>query len=287
MANFNDQIRKRFDDIIENRIREIELPWDFISKTSNPLMPGACLLLCGTPGASKSFMLLQALQYWNKHDIKACVYELEEDRIFHMTRYLAQVVEQPKLTNYGWIRDNPEDATKIIHDNEAILAASQTFMHESPHLPPTMGELGKWVLSQAKDGYRVICIDPITIAATESAQSWIEERQFLQQIGRACSKYQCSVVLVTHPKTDIDSKPNLNKLAGSAAYPRFCQTVYWLEYHDDIKKNVRSMVGTTEREFNRTLHVMKARNGIGQGFKVAFDFSSDNLCLHELGLIVN
>ena len=47
------------------------------------------------------------------------------------------------------------------------------------------------------------------------------------------------------------------------------------------------MVGTLDREFNRTLHVMKARNGIGTGYKVAFEFSSDNLCLHELGLIVS
>ena len=37
---------------------------------------------------------------------------------------------------------------------------------------------------------------------------------------------------------------------------------------------------------NRTLHILKARNGRGQGCKIAFNFDPNSLLLDEYGLIV-
>jgi hypothetical protein len=36
---------------------------------------------------------------------------------------------------------------------------------------------------------------------------------------------------------------------------------------------------------NRTLHILKSRNGTGQGKKLAFEFCGNSLTLKELGLI--
>ena len=78
----------------------------------------------------------------------------------------------------------------------------------------------------------------------------------------------------------------MTQLAGGAAYQRFAQTILWLESHADKTSKVKTSYGTTEIEHNRTAHLLKARNGKGQGVKLAFNFSSDSLTLQEEGIII-
>ena len=133
-------------------------------------------------------------------------------------------------------------------------------------------------------GYRIICIDPVT-AAAQTNKPWITDNQFLQQIKRTATDHQCSVVLVTHP-TKAVSLPDMASLAGGAAYSRFAQTILWLEAHDTKKAKIKTPCGTEQQEINRTLHILKARNGKGHGLKLAFDFDSQTLKLIECGLII-
>ena len=78
----------------------------------------------------------------------------------------------------------------------------------------------------------------------------------------------------------------MNQLAGGAAYSRFSQTILWLESHNEKASRVKTTCGTTEMDHNRTLHILKARNGKGQGVKVACNFESESLTLSEQGIIV-
>lgn len=104
-------------------------------------------------------------------------------------------------------------------------------------------------------------------------------------IKRSATDYRCSVVLVTHPVKAV-SFPDVTQLAGGAAYQRFAQTILWLESHPEKTNQVKTDCGTTEIEHNRTLHLLKARNGRGQGVRLAFSFRSESLTLREEGIIV-
>ena len=79
----------------------------------------------------------------------------------------------------------------------------------------------------------------------------------------------------------------MDSLAGGASYSRFAQTILWLEHHPEPKSsNVKMTLGTIKQDYNRTLHILKARNGIGQGVRIACDFQGTSLELNELGIIV-
>lgn len=56
--------------------------------------------------------------------------------------------------------------------------------------------------------------------------------------------------------------------------------------HEEKTSKVRTCCGTDEISHNRTLYILKARNGKGGGYKLAFDFDNESLTLKELRLIV-
>ena len=79
--------------------------------------------------------------------------------------------------------------------------------------------------------------------------------------------------------------PDMTALAGSAAYSRFAQTIFWLHSHEPKTSKVKTACGVLDTVHNRTVHILKARNGRGSGMQFAADFVSENLTLNEFGLI--
>jgi hypothetical protein len=255
-----------------------------LSSISNALLPGTVTLLCGSPGASKSFMLLEALAHWMDTDIRGCVFELEEDKDYHLLRALAQRSGLSGMTSPDWIRKNQQEVRKAFEQHNSFLDELARHLTETPDAQPTLEQIARWTGQQAKAGYRLICIDPIT-AAAQTNKPWIEDNAFLQSIKRIAVAYGTSIVLVTHPKQSFE-RPDMNALAGGSAYSRFAQTILWLENHSEPKINkLRMSYDTIEQEYNRTLHILKARNGTGQ-CRLACNFDPETLCLKELGIIV-
>ena len=78
-------------------------------------------LLCGDPGSTKSFFLLEALAYWYEQGVKIAVFELEEDRGYHLYRTLAQRQEKGDLFNPDWVKDNPEFSRKAFFEHREFL----------------------------------------------------------------------------------------------------------------------------------------------------------------------
>ena len=107
----------------------------------------------------------------------------------------------------------------------------------------------------------------------------------MQRVKRAATTGGASLLLITHPSKTMNM-PELTALAGSAAFARFAQTILWLQNHQPQKSNVTTACGTDTKEHNRTLHILKARNGKGHGMAVACEFVKENLTLKDLGLIV-
>jgi 5S rRNA maturation endonuclease (ribonuclease M5) len=273
----------RIEDIAEGRYQSIDLPLAQTSKLSNAIIPGTITLLCGSPGASKSLLLLQMMSFWTDAGIKAYVYELEEDRTFHLMRAMAQRAGCSGLTDPKWIERNAERARYYAEEQGDFLELLGRRIWASPETQQTHEQLIRWAEDRAKAGCRIICVDPIT-AAAQSSKPWIQDNSFLQSMKKIAGDYACSIVLVTHPKQTASS-PDMNQLAGGQAFSRFAQTILWLEAHEDKQSTVNTACGRIEETHNRTLHILKARNGRGQGAHIACLFDK-NLLLEELGLII-
>lgn len=274
------------EDIIAGRHIAVKWPWLRLGGLTKALIPGTITLLCGNVGASKSFMFLQAAVFWFLAGIKIALFELEEDRTYHLRRCLAQITNTSSLTDSDWIADNPDIGRKLYAENTPFLDSFGACIHTMPEAQITMGQMINWIKGKADLGCRVIAIDPVTAIASEGKNIWDADNDFLHSVKGIAVEYKCSVVFVTHPVKTV-SLPDVGQLAGGAAYSRFCQTILWLESHSEIKSSkVRTPCGTIEREYNRTLHILKARNGIGQGARLAYNFASDSLTLTESGIII-
>jgi hypothetical protein len=278
------ELQQRLDDIKSGRYTLIDWPWESLSFLTKSLLPGTVTLLVGNPGASKSFMALQAFSYWNETGLRSSLYEVEEDKVFHLTRALAQKAGESGLTDIIWQRDNGEKAAQLMTENQPFIDSFGRVLYASPDAQPTLTQLAEWVEAKAKTGCRIIGIDPITAAAREG-DVWIADSRFLQSIKRTATDYHCSIVLVTHPIKAV-SFPDLSQIAGSAAYQRFSQTILWLESHDEKESQVKTAFGTAPANHNRTVHILKARNGKGMGKRLAYQFDGANLSLNELGFVI-
>ena len=129
-----------------------------------------------------------------------------------------------------------------------------------------------------------MCIDPIT-AAGRTAQPWISDLAFLKSVKKTAVGYGCSVVLITHPQHGV-TEPSRENLAGSAAYERFTDTILTVHGHDAKESQIQTDCGRTTAEHNRTVRIEKARNGKGNGCRLAFQFDGTSLQMKELGLIL-
>lgn len=101
---FASGVSERIELMIAGKLESVEMPWSGLTKLGNAIVPGTVTLLCGSPGASKSFMLLQALCFWLDSGYKAAVYMLEEDREFHLMRALAQRSGIADITRHDWVK---------------------------------------------------------------------------------------------------------------------------------------------------------------------------------------
>jgi len=281
--NITGEVQQRVADIASGRWSSIPWPWDCLSSLTRSFQPGTLVLVSGSPGASKSFMTLQAFVYWHEQGLRVALYELEKDKIYWVFRVLAQKTANADLTDDKWVKENSEAAREMCSEHSEFLNGFGRVLFTSPETQPTLVQLAEWVEERAKAGNRIIGIDPVTLAA-RTAEPWVDDSRFLQSIERSVREHGCSVVLVTHPVKAV-SFPDMSQIAGSAAYQRVVDTILWLESHDEKSSKIRMSVGTTEELHDRTLYILKSRYK-GMGMRLAYQFDSASLTLSELGFIV-
>lgn len=269
-------------DSIEQRRQIIRMPWGVTGRLTAALQPGTVTILCGTPGASKSFAALELLAY--VQDDHPAYFALEDSKAFHLMRCLAQRTETPGLTNPDWIESNPSIATAAHKENSDWLSRLGRSIDADGGGAVHYDTLAAWSLRKARSGCKLLIIDPITAIQHKTRQSWTEDNDFLQRLKRTAVDYGAAVVLVTHP-SKMQGMPGLEGLAGGATFSRFAQSIVWLEAHEHRKSDVRYTCGTTPTTHNRTLHILKCRLGQGQGLRIACTFT-DTLRLIEHGIVV-
>lgn len=272
---------QRLRDMRDGRWVPAPLPWRQLHALTRALLPGTLTLLCGAPGSSKSLMTLDMCRHWLSEMTPFSLYALEEDATFHLHRALAQHTERAELLNERALND---DLIAEAVRNKNFMDQLAGHIFEAPRQTPTLEELAKWVRSRAEHGDRVIVIDPLSVAQPEQKQ-WIADQMFIMNLKSTLRDYPVSVVLIMHPKKG-PSEIDLDSLSGGAAYQRLAQTVLWLEHTKDLIGKFRGRAAEVECHYNRLVHVLKARNALGQGAIVGYEFSKNSLRFTECGVLV-
>lgn len=278
-------LNKRVNLIKDGKYVEISFSFKALTKITKALYPGTVTLFCGAPGSCKSLFLLQQLNHWHDSNVPACILAIEGDMEHHMMRALAQATLTTGLTEIEWIEANPEETKTLLNDNQDFIDEFAQTIHLPNKKKFNLDTTVEWVIERCEEGKRVIVIDPVTKIPNGASQGWTAEANFINHMEEIATKYGVSIILVTHPKNGLSSKPNMEALAGSAAYSRFSHTILWLEAHGDITGMVQTIAGPDSTTYNRTLHCLKARNGDGQGVADALNFSIEGLLMTECGPI--
>lgn len=280
-----EELGGRLEEIIAGKWRNVEWPWPQLTHGARALLPGTITLVPGDPGAGKSFLVLEAAWFWHMIGCRVAVFELEEDRTYHLQRALAQMADCADLTDDEWIKLHPQDARTAFTDNKDLLETFGRRVWEAPDREVTLPELTAWVEERCAEGCDVLVIDPITAAKTGESR-WLEDNKFIYDTKTILRKYGARLVLVTHPKESA-GKGKPGTLAGGKAYERFSQSVLWLKRHDKLKKEqVERPVGRSQVTFDREVQIRKARNGKAAGKNIAFVFNPITLRFEEQGLVV-
>ena len=267
-------------DSINERRKIYKLPWANTSRLTNALQPGTVTILCGNPGASKSFAALEVLA-GIQH---SSYYALEDSQAFHLTRMLAQKTGLPGLTDPDWILQNPSIAEAAHAENAEWLRRMGRELDADGGGQVVYSRLLGWATRKARAGSKVLIIDPVTAVQHQTRQTWTEDNDFMQRLKRIGNDHGAAVLLVTHP-AKLMITPGMEGLAGGAAFSRFAQTILWLEAHDWKTSMVRYCTGTMKTPHNRTIHILKARLGKGNAKRIAATFN-DSLMLLEHAPIV-
>lgn len=262
--------------------------WNLLSKMTKALMPGSVTMLCGDPGATKSFMILEAASVWIETGQKWCIYQLEEDASFHMKRALAQRVGEGRITDHEWIEENLSVLNDLRADNAVWEREFLKHMTAAPDGDLDLDGLADWIEAKSREGYEIVVADPIT-AVDNGRNPWEGERKFLLRVKRAARRWGSRIILVTHPTKTTKREFGSHSMAGSTNYARFTQTILWMErMPEDASVYVR---GQTAASFpisvvaNRVVHLLKTRNSVGAGMKIAFYFDPRTLRFTELGIV--
>jgi KaiC/GvpD/RAD55 family RecA-like ATPase len=273
--------------VIDGRIESIRIPcWPSLSRSVHPFLPGNLSVLCGDPGTSKSFFVLQAMHALHLAGVGVWYYALEGSRKDHAMRLLAQISGQPGMADTDWLKANPSTAQQIIDANRDALSEFGERVDTSPNDPVDHDRLLRWTEERCIAGARVLCIDPVTAASAER-EPWVADQKFVTAVRKVLDKHGASMMVVTHPKNGSKGVPGMETLAGGAAWSRFTDSVLWLTRHeDDNAVQVRNPFGGCDTVMaNRTIFVCKARHARGAGYRLGYWFDPKSLTFKELGVV--
>jgi hypothetical protein len=275
-------LKERFDAIASGKMRVLKSPWAMIDADVRLNLPGTLNVLCGDPGSAKSFFTLQLFMFAMASKERACIYELEETKAWHMARALAQLSGEPRVTDMVYVQENADRVAILRERWQAELETLGGSMVCPDGHAVCPDEVIQWADRECKAGARIIGIDPIT-ALLPSSKPWIDDQNTMTHLRRIVDRYHASVWIVTHPKKGRKLEISMDVMAGGAAMSRFANNVLWLERTDKPESHV--LYGGTTVEADRILHVCKCRDGLAAGRKLSMTLRRDNLTFVEHGWI--
>ncbi|MCL5280390.1 MAG: hypothetical protein M1376_10845 [Planctomycetes bacterium] len=287
-SNLSEGLRERFDQIIAGTWYSLAFPFVLLSKLSKALLPQNVCIIAGRAGAVKSFILLWTLLHWFLEGVRFAYLGLEEDRTFLNWRLVAILEKNGRLLDDEWVKAHADEARAAYERQKHILDRFGRSVWEKPGEQVDLPWVADWIRGRARDGYRVIVADPITVCRP-SFKPYIADHEFVSSVEFTVSTCNASVLLVTHCgkgslALDMDS------IAGGAAYQRLCQCLLLLERHKPPKEvtmiNPEIDVGRFSCKIDETIHICKSRKGKGTGLSIGCKIDWDRMEFAEQGVIV-
>jgi len=291
----DDHFHSHLKDIYEGKFRAEPLPFPTLNRMCKAFVPGTVVVIGGSPGATKSFFVLDVLQTMHTaiNKVPVAVFELEDDTSFHMRRVIAQRCQRHELSDLDWILAHKDEMETIYNSERGFIKSFGARIWDAPDKRVYYKDLVDWVKARCEDGTRIIVIDPITAVSYEGQQH-VEDLKFIFDVKTLVRKHGATLVMVTHPRKQPPSKgkpsrPTLDDLAGGTAFQRFTHTVLWFQYLDKEQSESCEVLGEgiSPKWINRVVTIMKARNGRGAGKGVGFTFNANTFRFEEKGLIVS
>ena len=287
-----DGVFQQVEDEIEGRRFNIEFNNCFYLNKKLLFMPGTVTVLCGSPGASKSFFVLEAVWRWYFQGISCSCLMIEKGADYHRRRAVAQMAGKADLQNYQWCKQHPDEARDLMAQYQPTLDK----FHEARLIQaPMVGQrltrefLMRWLEAEVAAGRLIVVIDPISKLMGGSERNFEQEEMIdsMQQIARASG---LRILMVTHPRAGKPGQavtPHLDNMQGSKAFERFTDGALWLQYHKQDNATVSIPTGRADVKFNRTMHCLKVRDAAGTGDRIAFYQEPWTLCHAEQGELVS
>jgi KaiC/GvpD/RAD55 family RecA-like ATPase len=285
-------LHARIEAAIAGKLVATPFPWASLGALTAALLPGAVTMLVGSPGSGKSYMLLQAALWWLDGGWRVALYELEEGQDFWLNRAMALLSGHSCTMDPAWAAAQPDEARSMLARHARELDRLAACLATAPAEGVTLEALAAWVEQQAAAGVRLILADPLTAAMEGADKPWHAAQRFMLRAKRAATAAGASLIFTTHGRKG-DSRggkggPDLDSLAGGAAYARFSSTVLWLEAFAEYEDC--TVIDADKAEIhagiNRRLRILKARNGRGTGMTIGLRFDGSTLRTGETGVIV-
>lgn len=285
------ELRDRIEATVAGRMRAVPWKWPNVGYATRALMPGTLTVICGHPGATKSFLLLESIGFWCEQGVPVRCLMLEDSCGFHLQRAVAQFTREPNLTDPEWIERNAEKARDLVDRSSRFTALMSAALDSPPaEVCPSSTTIARWIEAEAEQGARIICVDPISLA-TPGDKQWISDHELIARAKKSAEAHGASVILVTHPKKHPQGM-SLDDVSGGAALTRAAHTVLWLSYMKEAepkhvdRRDRWGFVTKGYEECNRIVRILKARNGLGSGWEIGMMFEKESLTFQERGLVV-
>lgn len=253
--------------------------WPHMS-SAQALLPGTVTVLCGSPGASKSFFIMEQIWRWMDEGEDASILAMEKDAPFSLRRAWAQMASFPGVLNVNVVRENPGIINQLRQQWDGQLRALRTRIQiPNKDMKNDRKYIIAWLRREVEVGRRIIVIDPITMMDSSGKFGAEEHDRTVKEIARVAETSNVSILLVTHPRqgnAGQDIFPSLNNIPGSSAYQRFSDTIFWLQTIPDDAEEVG--------DYNREIFCLKVRLAANPG-RIKFRFNIKNLCHEEVGTV--
>lgn len=265
-----DELLKWQQDVVDGKWECLDWPQHSLGMLSRAALPGTVTMICADPGAGKSFLMLQLLRFWTQQGHKSHVILFEDGKKEHLARLLAQMTENGDHTDDKWIKANPEEMRRdtTAHLAELTLLDRKILVEKDDDWSGE--DVLAWADTKGKAGARVLMLDPIT-ALKPAKDPWIQDFTVCMGLKRIAKKYQCSVIVTTHPRNGT-KEPAMTAMAGGVAWSRFTHSVLWLAKHQ-TPQAVR-LVNGDHAQVSHSVHILKCRYGRGCGVIFGMNFGS-------------
>lgn len=272
----------RIDAIKSGEWSNFDWPYPMLTELAMSLLPGTCTMIIGSSGSTKSFLTLGTNYWWHAMQlIDVAVMELEDPIENHLMRLLAILSGRWEVLKPKWGREHPELLQEIYDEHAEYIDSFASRISAKPLGRLTFQRLTQWIQTQLDSGVKIITVDPVTAVGTGERRD-IEDKDFIENAMEMIRKYDARLILVSHPKVS-SQPPSKSNIAGGAAYDRHTQCILWIT-SGEKRVTLKKEIGVERITCNRIVHILKSRNGSGEGKRIAFHLNSQ-VQFNELGLI--